>query len=211
MEVRDAMTQRWSCRQFRPDPIPPEDLREMVRFATLAPNPANAQPWKFVAVTNRDTIREMAQLAREKLEQTVPKSDVPKARQARDSVAWYSTFYADAPAVIAATMSTYRAVIDDALEGDPSLTHDAVNEMRMRPDIQCIGAAVENLLLAAVDMGYAGCWVSGPLMARARVERLLDIRPPHQLIALVALGKPAVKPGGSKQRRPLEEVFELRV
>lgn len=210
MDLREAMQQRWSCRQFRPDPVPPEDLREMVRLATLAPNPANAQPWRFIAVTNGDTIRKMAQLAREQLERTVPDSGLPKAQRAKESVAWYSTFYADAPAVIAATMSTYRAVIDDALEGDPSLTHDAINEMRQRPDIQCIGAAVEHLLLAAVDMGYAGCWISGPLMARARVEQLLDIRPPYQLIALVALGKPAVKPTAGKDRRPLDEVFDLR-
>jgi nitroreductase len=209
MEFRQVLDQRWSCRQFRPDPIPPEDLREMVRLATQAPSPANAQPWYFVAVTNSETIREMARLAKAKLAKTVPEGDDQKSRRAKESVEWYSTFYADAPAVVAVAMSTYRAVIDDALEGDPSLTHDAMNEIRMRPDIQCIGAAIEHLLLAAVDMGYAGCWVSGPLMARPQVERLLDIRPPYQLIALVALGKPAVKPARSMPRRPLEEVFQL--
>jgi nitroreductase len=211
MEFRELVEQRWSCRQFRPDPVRPEDLREMVRLATQAPSPANAQPWHFVAVTNRDTIREMARLAREQFEQTLPDRDDEKAQRAKESVEWYSTFYRDAPAVVAVAMSTYRAVIDDALEGDPSLTHDAMNEIRMRPDIQCIGAAMEHLLLAAVDLGYAGCWVSGPLMARAKVERLLDIRPPYQLIALAAIGKPAVKPSRPMPRRPLDEVFELKV
>ena len=210
MEFRELVARRWSCRQFRPDPIPHEHLREMVRLATLAPSPANAQPWRFIAVTNREKIREMARAARDRLQELVPESADPNAARRRESVRWYSTFYADAPAVVAVTLSTYRAVIDDALEGDPSLTHDAVNEMRMRPDIQCIGAAIEHLLLAAADMGYAGCWVSGPLLARTRVEKLLDVCPPHQLIALGALGKPAAVPAGDKKRRSLDEVFELQ-
>ncbi len=81
--------------------------------------------------------------------------------------------------------------------------------MRGYPDIQSIGAAVQNLLLAALDIGYGTCWLSGPVVAREEIEACLDIQTPWRLAAMVAVGKPF---GNATQRekKPIEEIFELR-
>ena len=176
MEFRDLVAARTSCRQFRPDPVSADALREMVRVAAMAPSPANAQPWSFIGILDKELMSRMGAAVRKRLADRLPDPADEKGARARARVEWFSTFFADAPSLVAVTLAPYRAVIDDLLEGsETDLDHDAVNEQRMWPDLQCIGAAVEHLLLAATDMGYGGCWVSGPLMARQEIERLLDL------------------------------------
>lgn len=213
MDFKSVVENRVSCRQFRQDAVPIEDLREMVRLASLAPSPNNSQPWRFIGVLNRELIAEMGAAVRQRLTRMLPDPVDEKAARARAKVEWFSTFFAQAPAVVAVTLAPYRAVIDDLLEGaQADLSHDAVNEMRAHPDVQSVGAAVEHLLLAAQAMHYGGCWVSGPLMARGDIERLLEIRPPQRLAAMVAIGKPAVLHlPRERDRKPLDEIFQVRL
>jgi nitroreductase len=207
MELRTAIETRASVRHFAEGDIPVSDLREMVRLAGLAPSANNSQPWRFIAVTNRDLLRGMADAVREKIGEMLPDSPDEAKKKAKSQVEWFSTFFADAPAVFAVAGCPYRAVIDDALP--PELTHEEMNALRRHPDIQSIGASIQNLLLAAVDMGYGGCWMSGPLLARDDLERLLGLASPWSLAALVAVGRPggAVKP---REKKPVDEIFELR-
>lgn len=213
MDFRQVVEARVSCRQFRPDPVPLEDLREMVRLASLAPSPNNSQPWRFIGVLNRELIAEMGSAVRQRLARLLPDPADERAARARAKVEWFSTFFAQAPAVVAVTLAPYRAVIDDLLEGARAeITHDSVNEMRAHPDVQSVGAAVEHLLLAAQAMSYGGCWVSGPLMARAEIERILEIRSPARLAAMVAIGKPAVLHlPRERDRKPLDDLFQVRI
>ncbi|MDZ7815660.1 MAG: nitroreductase family protein [Planctomycetota bacterium] len=75
--------------------------------------------------------------------------------------------------------------------------------------MQAIGAAVENLLLAATDMGYGTCWLSGPMVARRELERILDV-------SAAAAGMEALVIGGyrpaspkSRTRKDVEEIISF--
>jgi len=208
MEFKTVVEKRASVRQFTSDPVNPDDLREMVRLAGLSPSVNNSQPWKFIAVTNRDVLKCMADAVHTKVAQVLPEGDSEEAKRAKQQVDFFSTFFAGAPAAIAVAMGPYRAVADQAIEGS-ELTHEDVNTMRCHPDIQSIGAAVQTLNLAAVDMGYGSCWLSGPLIAREEIEGCLGISGEWRLAAMIAVGKPA---GTVTQRakKPLDEIFELR-
>jgi nitroreductase len=208
MEFKAVVEARASVRQFLPDPVQVADLKEMVRLAGLAPSANNSQPWKYIAVTNRDLLDRMVGAVRHKLEVMLPQSDDPTAKRARSQVLWFSTFFSDAPAVFAVLRRPYDAIIDKILPGS-GISHEQLNAMRGHPDIQSIGASIEHLLLAAVALGYGGCWLSAPLVARPELEQLLDVRQPWSLAALAAIGKPA---GVIERqaRKPLEEIFELR-
>ncbi len=81
--------------------------------------------------------------------------------------------------------------------------------MRGHPDVQSVGAAVEHLLLAATEMGYGSCWLSGPLVAREALESLLGIEAPQQLAALVAVGMPATVAAAGHDRKPLGELLRF--
>lgn len=57
-------------------------------------------------------------------------------------------------------------------------------------DIQGIGAAVQNLLLAAHALGLGACWLGEILNRRAEVEAALQTPPELELMAVVAVGHP---------------------
>lgn len=61
----EEMAHRRTIRDFRPDPVPLEIIREAVRAAATAPNGANLQPWKFVVVTDPALKRLLRQGAEE--------------------------------------------------------------------------------------------------------------------------------------------------
>ena len=209
MDFREVMERRSSCRKFRPDPIDPETLRELVRLAGLAPSPANAQPWRFIAVSNKTLLETMAAEVRRRTEEVFPAPRTKPGRAAFERLLWFSTFFAEAPVVIFAALSPYRAVAAEALEGHAHPTHDEINAMRQQPDLQCLGAAIEHLLLAATGLGLAGCWLAAPLVARREMEQILGLTPPWRLASLVAVGRPALLLNTEKERKPLEQIFEL--
>ena len=208
MEFRDVVEQRVSVRQFRKVPVAPADLREMVRLASLAPSPNNQQPWRFIAVTRSSLLRDMAEAVHARVRAMLPEPASDDARRAAQRVERFSTFFADAPLVVAVTRQPYQTVIEGALAD--SLTSGAdINAMRGYPDVQSVGAAVEHLLLAATELGYGSCWLSGPLVAREALESLLGVEAPQQLAALVAVGLPATVPAAGHDRKPLDEMLRL--
>lgn len=79
----------------------------------------------------------------------------------------------------------------------------------VRPDLQALGAALQNLALAAHARGYGACWMTAPLVARERLEQLLGLDRPWTLAALVPVGRPA-EPPQPRPRPALEDVLEFR-
>ena len=51
MELREAVRQRRSIRQFLPKPVPEEMIRELIADALWAPSWGNTQPWEIVVAT----------------------------------------------------------------------------------------------------------------------------------------------------------------
>ena len=48
LSVKEAVEQRRAARAFRPDPIPMDTLKEILRLGTRAPSGFNLQPWRFI-------------------------------------------------------------------------------------------------------------------------------------------------------------------
>ena len=59
METREALLTRRSIRRYKPDPIPEEDLREILEAGLYAPSAINLQHWYFVAVQNPQALDEI--------------------------------------------------------------------------------------------------------------------------------------------------------
>lgn len=208
MELKQVIETRATVRQFAKDSLNAGDLREMVRLAGRAPSINNSQPWHYIAITNPELLGRMAETVLKELEDLLPICDGEDAVKAKAQVQWFSTFFKDAPAVFAIAVRPYHAIADDAISCN-GLTHEELNALRGYPDLMSIGASVQTLLLAAVDMGYAGCWMSGPLVAREELEGILAIKDPERLAAMVAIGKPAITPH-QREKKPVDEIFEIR-
>jgi nitroreductase len=67
-------------------------------------------------------------------------------------------------------------------------------------------AAIENMLLACVALGYGACWVEGDALAREEeLKTVLGVPPSKRLMALVPIGVAAQVPVVDK--KPLAEVL----
>ena len=61
MDTWDAIRARRNVRTFEDRPIPPEDLDRILEAAWRTPSARNEQPWDFVACTDRETLRHLAE------------------------------------------------------------------------------------------------------------------------------------------------------
>jgi len=58
-EVMKAITERYSCRDFSPEPLTSEQVETLVTAALAAPSAMNLMPWHIVVVTDKALIEEM--------------------------------------------------------------------------------------------------------------------------------------------------------
>ncbi|MDI3423238.1 nitroreductase family protein [Streptomyces luteolus] len=56
-ELRERMQRRRTVRQFAPDPVPEQAVRDAIACASTAPSGAHQQPWTFVLVRDPDVRR----------------------------------------------------------------------------------------------------------------------------------------------------------
>jgi nitroreductase len=207
MELKDVMEKRASIRMFTDEKIPIEDVKEMIRRAGLAPSINNSQPWKFIIIINEEIIEQMGKIVQQKVLEYFPHDNIKEKMMAQAKVLRFSSFFMDAPVIVAVEMSPYKTVIEELLKGR-ELSLENVNRLRNYPNIQSIGAAVENLILSAFDLGYGACWLSGLLIARNELEELLGVTSPNTLAACVAIGKPR-EIITQRDKKSFDEIFEL--
>jgi nitroreductase len=64
MEVFHAVRTVLAVRAYQDKPVPPDLVRRIVEAGRLTASSQNAQPWHFVVVEDRDTLRQLGALAR---------------------------------------------------------------------------------------------------------------------------------------------------
>ena len=198
MEWKDTVAARRSIRRFRPDPVPGESLRAVMEAAISAPSAKNRQPWRFVVVTGaakESMLRAMAEgIAREGAGNGLLPHLQAYAASARHSL----DIMAQAPVSILVLNTEAPAMETPA---------DLAGTLLGLTNVQSIGAAIENLLLAAVDEGLGALWVCDVFFAYHELVAWLGTD--RQLVAAVALGVPDEAPT-PRPRRPLADVVEWR-
>jgi nitroreductase len=201
MDVFEAMKGRQSIRKFRKDAVPREHILRMVEAASWAPTAGNSQNFRFIVVQEKETLARMRGIVDEIV------SRVTGKETGKEKATTHNLF-AFAPAAVCVVGSPYESLTDRALrEKDPD-RHRA-RRFQVNPGLQGVSAGIAQFLLAAYALGYGTCWMTGSLIAKPELESALSVRPPEELIAIVALGKPDdthPKP----PRRPAEEITTFR-
>jgi nitroreductase len=62
VDVFEAIAKRASVRAFRSSAVPDEDVIRIADAGRRAPSGYNHQPWQFIAVTDREILRELGQI-----------------------------------------------------------------------------------------------------------------------------------------------------
>jgi nitroreductase len=63
LDIFNTIRTRRTVRNFKPDPIPQEVLHKLLQTARWSPSSSNTQPWHFVVVQNRETIKKLGEIA----------------------------------------------------------------------------------------------------------------------------------------------------
>lgn len=205
MQLKDVIEKRTSVRFFKDEEIPVDDLKEIVRLGSLAPSINNSQTIEYVVVMNKEILKKMGLAVHKKISDMF--SETEDTNNIISKIEKFSTFFEEAPALIAIKNKPYTALVDNLLD-NTELSHDDINNMRNHPNVQSVGAAVQNILLATVDAGYGGCWLTAPLLAKNELEELLNIKTPFNLAAMVAIGKP-LNEAVPKKKRGLDEILTI--
>lgn len=207
MDLFDAIRSRRSIRKYKPDPIPDEDIRKIIEAATLAPSASNKQMWRFLVVSNKDVLARMKDVIIARLEELGAGGDSDKDASRTKAARNYSTFFPEAGATIVVLGEPYHSDLDAILLAQ-GWTPEQIRELRQYPDLQSLGAAMQNICLAAHAMGYGTCWMTGPTIARPELEKALDVQAPWSIVALIPVGVPDYDPP-ARSRKPVDEVMEF--
>lgn len=202
MELSEAILGRRSIRKFKKRPVPEQDLLGIIGLASHAPSAGNKQMWHFTVITS-STVKE-------KLAGAITGAFKEIAAEAGREESWIegptraATFFKNAPVIIAVSTFRYISRVDEALQMAGRIRQE-IDELRCRPDLQSVGAAVQTLLLAAYERGLGGCYMTGPMGARPQLEEILGVKPPMSLACFVALGYPDMTPW----KKALKDVSEI--
>ncbi len=215
MEFKDLeklIKTRRSIRRWKEGAAPEEAIQKALELAVWAPNGGNQQNWKFSVVTNKSLINGIADAVQAKVNMM---TDWPEAQAFGEEVTrWRSnaSFFRAAPACIAVYMWAYESLADKLLNmrvGKDKAAQPIIDARRSaNSSLQSASAAMAYLLLALHAQGLGAIWMTGPLVAKTEIEKLLGAPPELILVGLVAVGYPDEQP--EKTRKPLTDVVEFK-
>jgi nitroreductase len=204
---KEVLLGRRSIRRFTEQQVSVEDVKEIIDCARYAPSDTNSQTWQFIAVMNKDKIKEIEQLTWEQLHLKASAADekglTKEARLLTKSFGPYATAFSDAPVLIICLAMPYTSKFRDKIF-DPIGFVD--EEVWAEEGIKSSCLASQNLMLAAHAKGLATCPMTGPvLLAQEQLRAYLDIPAESQINMVISLGHPAEHPG----KLPRKEVDDI--
>ncbi|MBN2146222.1 MAG: nitroreductase family protein [Anaerolineales bacterium] len=191
MNTLEAITARRSIRKFKPDPIPDEILNQILNAAIQAPSGKNRQPWHFVIV-KEDKRAEMVRIMQEGIQRTVGRGEDPGSSE------WTAHVMEQAPVTV---------FIFNPDGQHPWLAHSIDQNFSELVDTQSIGAAIQNMLLAALELCLGSLWICDVFYAYEQLAEWLGEK--GQMIAAVSFGYPNEAPA-ARPRKPFGEVVRVR-
>jgi F420 biosynthesis protein FbiB-like protein len=196
VELLAALRSRRSIRRFVERPVPRALLDELLSLACLAPAPHHSRPWRFVVVGAR--AREpLAEAMGARWRRDLETDGVPEARIAT-LLARSRAQIRDAPALLLACLAS---------EGLRTWPDEDRRRAEWLMAVQSLGAALQNLMLAAHDRGLGSLWISAPLFCPEAVREALELPQEYVAQALIALGYP--HPEASPRPRPEPDLATL--
>jgi nitroreductase len=188
--IGEVMFTQRSVRRFKPDPIPPEDLRLIVEAAVKAPNGGNHQVGRFLLVTDRARIAAFAPLYREAW--WAKRKDEGRGWTRREDIPPTEKSYAAA------------AELADTIGGVPAIVFALAER---RGPANSVIPACQNLMLAAWALGIGSIPTTLHPSVMGRFHAMFAIPEDAAFHFCIPLGYPAVKYGPSRRRPTAETTF----
>lgn len=194
----NVIEERRSIRKYKNQSVSRELIEKLVDAARLAPSAKNRQPWKFIVYTGAAKaalldVMEAALKKEDREHRLLPESafGLPDA---------FNTLriMREAPVIIFVMntngQSPYKAVNSDRRVAEIC-------------DSLSIGAAVDNLLLKATELGLGTLWIANTCFAYDALTEFINS--PGQLTGAVAVGYADEQPH-PRPRMALSDILEFR-
>jgi len=190
MNTIEAIAARRSIRRFKDEPLPDEAVTKILTVASQAPSGKNRQPWRFVVIRGEKRAEMVAALR-----QAI--ASFKSRGEDTGSAEWTANVMEQAPLTV---------FVFNAHGIDPWLEHSTDQIFQELVDVQSIGAAIENMLLAATDLGIGSLWIADVLYAVTELKAWL--KEEGQLVAAVSFGVPDESPD-ARPRKPFGEIVRF--
>jgi PPOX class probable F420-dependent enzyme len=198
--VLDTIRGRRSVRRYLPARVPDEAVEQILEAARWAPSPHGSQPWRFAVLRRAETKERLADAMGEEW-RTNLQMDGQDAAVVEKRLEGSRSRLLDAPVLV--VLCLYLEELDVYPDQDRQK-----NETAMA--IQSLGAAAQNALLAAYDLGLDAGWMCAPLFCPEKVSAALGLDPKLVPHALLTLGYAEADPPKRRSRRMLDELIVYR-
>src|SRR5215213_5357737 len=175
MNALEVIRARRSIKRFADRPVSREEIETLLDVAALAPNHRLTQPWRFYDLGPEARYAYGLALGDRKARKL---EDPEKAREMRETVA---KEHGTLPLMIAV------AVVDS---DNPEIREE---------DYAAAMMAVQNISLAAVELGLGTHIKTGGVMADAAARAAAGVRDNERIVAVVNVGVPAEVPPPKKR------------
>ena len=192
--VRDffnVLNTRKTIRKYTKEIPPIEAIKIIADAGTQAPCATNTQNWEFIAIFDDKMKEKMAHCVEKKYDELAQKvnNDIDKSKL--NGYKYYSMFFTKAPVVFAIVEKKRVSTLMTILENN-GMTKEELKEYDNRSSILSMGAAIENMSLAATALGLATCW---------------NIGKENRVVSLLTVGYPDGDDFSRPPKKSLEEVY----
>lgn len=187
METKSAIEKRRSIRNFKPDPIPDDILMDILTAGSKAPSGKNRQPWKF-GILKGDAKNEAITIMGKTVGNLVNEGvDVGSSEETLRAMT-------EAAAIV---------FVFDWNGTHPWCDKTADQKDYELVDVQSIGAAIQNMLLAATELGVGSLWICDIFYAYE--ELCTYFKKDWLMVAAIAFGYTDAVPE-PRPRKSIDEV-----
>ena len=169
MEFKELVKSRRSCRSFESTAVPEEQIEKIIDAGQWAPSPMNLQPWEYIVVADPEMRKRIRQVGEQARQQVVDGGGPGCARK------YGMEFLEQAPVLIVVICNPRKG----GLGGFFNQTLGAM---------QAACACVQNMMLAAADLGFASLWFT--FFDPEAVRGVLGVPVEKEVVAIIPIGKP---------------------
>jgi len=187
---------RRSVRKYTNRPVSHKFIEQILEAARWAPSPHGRQPWRFVVLTTQKLKLQLADQMGSTWQQNLH-------MDGQDAEIVNIRLQKSRQRILNAPVIVIPCLYLEDLDYYPDERRQA-DEKTMA--IQSIGAAIQNMLLMAYDLGLDAGWMCAPLFCPEVVCKALDLDPRLIPQALITIGYAAADPE-RRERLPLSSLI----
>jgi len=182
LDLFEAIRERRSVRKYQARTVPNNLVEEILAAAGWAPSAHNAQPWRYIVLTEAGVKRELAEAMAGAWATDMSRDDL---KIEAEMLSIRVERFANAPVLILACLT---------MQGMNEFSDDKRMSVERDLAMQSLGASLQNLLLAAHAKGLGACWFCAPGFCKNIVRRVMEIPEEVEPEGLIVMGYAAENP-----------------